>query len=220
MALDEATRLLGAKHYRLTVPAQCRDCGGTGKYTDWDGREFNHCWRCGCTGRMRLEFVESHVAEGICWHSPRAKAYELWNRADGELSFAASDWGGPNVPGRELMPDEAAGHLLLIDAAWPPRYPNSHEGCYEHCECTDRYSLWLGRWTEYCAHCRSLEPKYNFHRRVGRVECTLMACEACYAAKRGLDLFDVPIPLAMYQPPNVMAWINANKALVWNGRAA
>ncbi len=217
MALSDATRILGAKHYALTVPAKCRDCGGSGKYVDSYGAKFDHCWRCSNTGFVRLEFVESQVAEGIVWHSPRAKAWDL--PIAGTRNFVEVDW-DVNKPGRDLTPDEAARHLLVIDEAWPPRYRNLHKHCWEYCECTDIYSLYIGEWKEYCAHCRAPEPKHRFHKRAGRVECTLLACEECYAAKRGLDLFEAAIPLEMYQPPNVMAWINVNSALVWDGRAA
>lgn len=220
MALNDATRLLGAKHYRIEVPTKCRDCGGTGKYEDSWGRKFDHCYRCCSAGQVRLEFIESHLTENICWHTPRERAYELWNAADSELSWASSDWGGPNQAGRDLTPDEAAKHLLVIDQAWPVRYPNSHGHCFEHCDCTDRYSLYLGRWNHYCAHCKGLEPKYGFHKRVGRVEFMLEACKECYEKRPGLELFDAPMPWEMIQPPNIMAWVNANKALVWDGRAA
>ncbi len=128
MAITDATRLLGAKHYSLMLPAKCRDCNGTGNYIDSYGHEFDHCWRCSNSGFIRLEFVESHIAEGIKWHSPRNKVYGL--QVSGEVSFVATDW-DVNKPGHDLSPDGAARHLLVIDEAWPARYPNSHKQCYE-----------------------------------------------------------------------------------------
>lgn len=37
-ALIRATRLEIAEHRRAEVSIKCRDCGGTGRYTDWGGK--------------------------------------------------------------------------------------------------------------------------------------------------------------------------------------
>ena len=209
LALLDATRLLNAEHFALTVPVKCRDCGGSGRYDD-GYRAFPHCWRCNSSGTVRLEFVESRIPGIAVWHTPKEYAYRL--PITGEMSFASTEW-DVNRSGKDLEPEDAAGYLLTIDEAWPPRYAGRHEQCYDRCDCTDRYSLYVGCWDRWCAHCRTGEPKYRFHKRVGRVECTLMACEACYAVKKGLSLFDACIPLEMYRSPNIMAWINKNSAL-------
>lgn len=209
MALKDATRLLTCEHKLITVMARCRDCGGSGKYDD-GYRKFDHCYRCFNKGMVRLEFVESNIADRFRWHSPRSESYSFAPAQMGEISFAATDW-DVNKAGKDLTPDEAAKHLLVIDAAWPPyRYGD----CRQYCECTGHYHLYVGRVDKACAHCGSMAVSERCHKTHGRVEFTFGICADCRKSLTTDQQWAVCLPLELIQPANIMAWVNANAALI------
>ena len=62
------------------VEASCRDCDEGGEQL---GR---HCWRCGDTGVVRLEFVQVRLPGTQIWHSPRESL-----KCPGALLLAMAD---------------------------------------------------------------------------------------------------------------------------------
>jgi hypothetical protein len=210
MALKDAVRLLDCDHKLITIMAKCRDCGGTGKYCDgWS--EFDHCYRCFNKGMVRLEFVESSIAGRFRWHTPRSESYSFAPPQMGEISFAATDW-DVNKDGKYLTPDEAAKHLLVIDQAWPPsRYGDCGT---RYCECTGHYHLYAGAVDKVCSHCGSQDVSERCHKTRGRVEFTFGICAWCRKTLTTDEQWNVSLPLELIQPENLMAWVNANAALI------
>lgn len=100
------------------VDAACRDCGGSGEYIHWTGQELDHCWRCGNSGRVRLEFIQTTLPNGVIWHSPREplKCPDSLRRAvEGMEARPAVDW-EIGRPGQDLDYQDLAAALNVAEA--------------------------------------------------------------------------------------------------------
>src|SRR5690242_8277276 len=123
-ALTWAHQNLSCLHSSVRVTTQCRDCDGTGCYTDSYGTTFPHCRACGSCGQVSLTFVQSFIQGGPVWHTPWNKFwlrgiygqhpnYYLARVIDGEWTV--------NQVGRDLTPDEIARDLNTVEQFWQKR---------------------------------------------------------------------------------------------------
>ena len=215
-AIQRAHGVLACTYHPLTTLATCRDCAGTGKYTDSYGTTYPHCRACGNSGVVRLHFVDTLIAFyplykdlnpawHVHWHSPR----DRWPLRSDLLGTEITDvdW-KVNQPGKDLTVNEAARDLLLCDETFPGRH------CFGgRCSCAACYRLHIGRVEDRCAHCGATvtQEQANHGRlgaRSGRAEFTCVACPACYQAKgNSAALFAVGLPPELLEPEHVRAWV-------------
>lgn len=119
-ALKAVTSARLASHRRVWARSKCIDCGGRGRYTDYNGHTHPHCRKCGSTGSVKLSFIESTIAMvSIVWHSPERECWDFlplgWREWPEE---SAGDW-APHRPGKDLTADEQAKHLLEVESFFP-----------------------------------------------------------------------------------------------------
>ncbi len=192
-------------HRPFATLATCRDCSGSGKYTDFHGRTWPHCRACGNSGNVRLRFVESRILllhRQFVWHTPS----HLWPLSSEILGpeTTVMDF-MVNAVGTELPLDDAAHDLLLIDEQLPPRYRDLHPP----------YTLYLGKVDESCAHCGRAVTQEEANRgrcttTVARAEFSFIACPECENRLTTAQIFSVCIPVKLLEPPHVLRWVEKN----------
>lgn len=217
----EVTHAAGiATHRRIVVKVRCRDCGGTGRYVDRDGQEYDHCYACDNGGSAILRFIESTLAERFVWHTPfgsepQAIRTLFPSRMDlcmeeWEASWEpASDW-DPNRPGQDLTPVEAAEALLLAEDAFPPavrkraRYDSrvdEEENYYR------TWRLFVGNTETLCNFCKATEGLVGFSPGVGRIRWHAYVCRDCSKA-HGVEMFtQTPCPPDFLDSEPIRRWI-------------
>ena len=217
-AIEAARGEFVCSHRPLTTIATCRDCGGSGRYTDWGGHEWPHCRACESSGNVRLRFVETTILTtdwrigSFRWHSPR----ERWTLPSSLLGveIEPGDW-HVNLPGRDLTLNEAARDLLACDARFPGRSYRKLQ-CYDGCDCPRHYTLYLGRANKACPHCgvaldESNRSPVSCGKRDGRAEYSFVPCAACYARLgKTMEIFNVGMPPELLEPEYVRAWVEKN----------
>lgn len=180
-AILEAHRFGIASHQRTSVRTTCRDCGGSGKYTDWAGYTHPGCRRCASTGAVRLEFVETTLP-GALWLSPREKMWALSDVQFDDLPETANYW-EINQPGTDLTPSQVADHMCEIEAFFPSRPPKHWSDYGEH-DPFESYTIWVGETQRTTCHlCGDpMEEASGMHCvRTGRIWWSAAACNVCRA---------------------------------------
>lgn len=217
MAIARAQREFVCLHRPHSTLVTCRSCGGSGKYTDWDGRAWPNCRACGSKGIVKLDFVQTQIlvpqpyGQTFTWNSPRDKWGLPADRLGEELTGIVMQ---VDEPGTDMSIDDAARDLLLCDATFPRQYG----WCSEFCDCEKHYALYLGRADGRCAHCGDAAPEdqaTNCGKTIGRVNFSFAVCKPCYLAKRSTSaaLFDVGIPEELLRGEHVRRWVELNGAV-------
>jgi hypothetical protein len=156
LIIREAIAADAAELKAIYLSVTCRDCGGSGRYTDSYGERFPHCRKCDNTGKHRLTFLVSTISE-YTWHTPWDKTWGL-STPDDMYRFAtlSTDW-EPNQKGVDLTTEQVAAHLnvlepLLFDKAGS-RSIWSYRDEYHNEAKNNRYKIDLGRGPERCEFC-------------------------------------------------------------------
>ena len=92
---------------------KCRDCGGSGRYTDSWGYTHDHCRACGNTGKASLSFVVSTLWTGHAWHTPLMRWPSC--KINTQSLVPIVDSYQPNQPGRDMTPQEVALDLYTVE---------------------------------------------------------------------------------------------------------
>jgi hypothetical protein len=219
-ALIRGTRLGVVTHAGCTVATTCRDCGGDGRYVDWDGHKHDHCWRCNSLGKAILGFVESTFAEGTVWFSPRDKSWSFC-RAD-ELPAAAA---APvlHQVGKDLTAEEIADHLCEIEAFFtkPPDPEFDRDG--HRWDYHSTYRLYVGETGDACHLCGAQNDDEQDRTRccvsTGRLEWTATVCKTCRALYPDAEVFNVlkpKLPAALLMPA-VRRWVETHPVVERSG---
>lgn len=198
---------LPMEHRGIVVAVKCRDCGGSGKYSN--GREsFDHCRACYNSGRAQLQFVETMIEPNIRWHTPRFKFPKVYDEGF-TLTF---DW-CPNQPGMELEPWVAARLLNLAEPCFArpgPRWTSYGEE-YD----IFKYSLNVGKVAEACEFCGCKEKWRHYHLQRRGIEWGTSACGSCaekyakgkdFGQRSIFDAFAFPISLTAH--PEIQRWMD------------
>jgi hypothetical protein len=212
-----------AKHHRVGVIAQCRDCSGTGQFYHFNSdTTFDHCYRCANSGKLILYFVETRIATSSdlwCWPS------WTWHTPEDQWPREWRDW-LPNefprptglttdAPGKDLTPSQVAAHLNTAEEFFPQRpplraihfeYQTEHRDDFDYC-------LWVGRLNRHCVFCgaenapvKDDEKSYGSHHlRRGKVEWGAYACPDC---KNKEDVWNrFPLPQSLLRDEAVQTWM-------------
>jgi hypothetical protein len=212
-AISHARELRVSDERSVFVEVECRDCSGTGRYTNWDGFTYDHCRACGNSGEVKLYFLETSIPAGgrvIRWHSPSSQAGGGFSFQD---AVQVTDW-QPNTNGRDLTVAEVCRDLLTAEAAYPKPLVTGIR--YQHDDDTgvdeNRYRLYLGESEKRCCLCGREEGEmYRFHQTAWRVSWTAHVCPVCNALHR--DIFArLPVvpPAALTADPDIQRWIMAH----------
>lgn len=216
-ALRELTQMQLATHRVVSVRTKCRDCGGSGYYTDSYGHTHDHCWQCRNSGRVTLRFVESTIYAGIVWHTPERDAYHFRVSTYDQEATPVENWTVHQV-GKDLTPSEVAAHMNAIEELITTQPPRVYQHCGPDYLPHHTYSLWIGEPSrELCLICGNREgaPHCGHGVRTGRLTWTAPACKSCSDAAEGTEIFDV---LARLMPadlltPEIRAWSERHPAL-------
>lgn len=159
---------------------KCRDCAGTGRYVDSMGSEFDHCWKCANSGRVRLVFFETELPNAR-FHTPFMKApsevYDFLgvDRASRDYhqtiydSAQPTSW-EPNKPGEDLAPEQVAAHLNSVeDWFWRDLFPADYTRSLRDYFDDDAwdyfdYHLYVGKSLPQCVFCGVQQGVYHHHR--------------------------------------------------------
>ncbi len=212
------------QHGAIYLSLNCRDCGGSRRYTDSYGHTWPHCRKCSSMGVVRLTFLVTEVA-GFNWHTPWNRTYSL-PLAHVELEKSATlsaDW-EPNGTGRELELWQIAESLNVLEAEMPTAV--GYHGVYDNGDWYgdkkhSDYRLNLGRVERStCELCESSAEKKNrvvHHVMRKHIEWSAWACSACCAAHAGdsptiFSLFAVPVEHLKH--PAVQTWLERRNAQI------
>lgn len=207
-AIEWADANLECLHSAVKVKAKCRDCGGTGKYTDSYGYEWPHCRACSNRGSLALEFVQTIIRGGPVWHTPWLKFYVYRGQRYsgyrlsiplGLVRGADEEWSVYQA-GRDMTPEEVARDLNTIEGFWtkrPAPYYTDYGGPFDDF----KYKLYVGATDpSRCSLCGSFsEEPYRYGVSRSCIEWSDHACKVCanlykHSAKV-FDLFPIPQPL-------------------------
>lgn len=213
-AILQAHRLGMATHRRADVTVKCRDCGGTGKYSDTWGQTHDHCWHCSSTGYAELVFVETTLP-GVVWLSPYQRCFDFVTRV-AELPPTDQNW-QVNQPGVDLTPSQVADHMNEIEAFFPKRPPVQY-GEWNDFDVYASYSIWVGETRPgACALCcHHLEPHYGGHGvSTGRLIWNARVCERCRTKCSPGEIFNV---LSRHMPaefitPEIRRWVERHPVM-------
>lgn len=210
-ALRELKQLQLATHRLVSVRTKCRDCGGSGCYTDSYGHTHDHCWLCGNKGRVTLRFVESTLYGGIVWHTPERDAWHFHGSTCGTDPTPVENWTVHQV-GKDLTPSQVATHMNAIEAAFTTR-PRAAYQCYGGPDCSphETYRLWIGEPSrDVCLICgnRDGAPHCGHGVSTGRLCWTAPACKKCRDEAEGAEIFDILSLLlpAEFKTPEILEW--------------
>lgn len=201
----------------IYLTLHCRDCGGSGRYTDSYGQKFPHCRRCSSTGKQRLFFLVTHLY-GFVWHTPREKTWGLRGIPDVRFANLSIDW-EPNRIGRDLAASEVARHLNILEPVMPkPGYTDwdSWDGYGEvfHGD----YMLDLGRTDLTCPFCGKVSDNdrdgiyHGIHR--GYLRWSAWACGDCKQKHVGVSIFD-KFPDQEVTDPEILKWLERRALAGW-----
>lgn len=236
-ALEAAQKAGMVSHRRVGVVATCRDCGGTGRYMDSVGQEFDHCHRCQNRGHLVLYFVESEILfdpsgwqfwKNFAWHTPEKQWPREWN-----------DWLKNEFPGdtrwkthqlgQDLTPAQVAECLNVAEAYFPQRPPLRWVDLdYTHRQVDDfDYRLYVGETSKCCRFCGSESEESEIGRcavRRGNICWIDHACKACRdrypvvrffkpgAPKEPNIYDDFPWPHQLTNNEHIQGWIERHPA--------
>lgn len=196
-SIQEAIRRSATRHEHVDDLVVCRDCGGSGKYTDREGFEHGHCWRCSNTGNVALHFVRTHLFDRFTWHTPERQAWTFisWQQIKDLKRVAAGDW-HVNKPGRDLPLDDVVASLAVIEGRFP-RPPKRYvgDGWFSGGWMDDfaSYRLHIGRTDQKrCVLCGRSDDLYIgwIHTVCGRLEWSAKVCRPCGKEHAGSFIFD------------------------------
>lgn len=209
-ALRELTQLQLATHRAVSVITQCRDCGGSGCYTDYNGYTHDHCWACSSSGDVKLRFVESMIYGSYVWHTPIRDAYTFLSRAHELPEHPVDDW-TVHQKGNDLTPSRVAAAMNAIEDVITRR-PTWRGNWGQARTLHDSYTLWVGETSrDVCLICGSTKaaPHYGHIVRTGRLHWSGAACRVCVDASKGGEIFDVLAGLMpqAFLTPEVRAWV-------------
>lgn len=230
---------LNLRYIRTTVT--CRDCEGTGRYTDRGGYEFFHCRACNSSGKVTLRFYETSFSCGITFHTPDLKAPgELTRAMFKRYDIAADDWEKyiklgraaeavdyqPNQEGKDLDLADATRNLNAVEAWYFadmfPRDYKIEEGFYFESGYHDSdyfyYKLPLGRLSKNCAFCGISNEQDRQRNSRGLVSRLYDHHKIAFAWYRTCD----PCK-AIWQdatPPNVESLMQGEAVRMWLGKRA
>lgn len=242
LVIKAAIKAGQAECHAIYLGVTCRDCGGSGRYTDAYGEKYPHCRKCSSTGNHRLTFFVTQIGD-IKWHTPFDKSngmvgYDGWKRIY-ESASLSTDW-EPNTKGKDLTTSEVAGHLNVLEPRlW--QYSGSRWIYYDSPRVSwdsedvknGRYKLYLGRSAEVCEFCKSPSSERDgIGHHVSRqwVEWTAWACNACKAlyathsrwsdaagkyvpaGGNGKSIFDEFVPPAQTDP-EICRWLERRQII-------
>lgn len=186
-----------ATHRLIATTTKCRDCRGSGRYTDWGGYTHNHCRLCSNSGSVKLRFIESTIAtrtdspfQGcIVWHTPERDAWAFISNTHEMREHPAGDW-TVHQPGRDLDVEALADHLLAVEAFFLEKPRRFYASDFFEQDPHNQYQLSAGESDgKTCPLCLRLfevpEGKYP-HRyclATGRIGWTAIVCAACHATR-------------------------------------
>lgn len=193
-ALKAATNLQVVSHRRVAATAKCIDCGGKGRYTDYNGYTHPHCRKCSSSGKAKLLFIESTIAttletpfqQCITWHSPERDCWDFlpvgWREWPEQ---SAGDW-APHQKGKDLTADALAKHLLEVEAFFPnqprPYYWDDNDGCGTTYYPFEDYTIYVGDSRDLgCLLCANTDGlrEWGYGVQTRRLSWTAHICEAC-----------------------------------------
>lgn len=206
-------------HRRVMASVPCRDCSGTGRYTDFWGCEHPHCRNCNSTGKKALRFLETTIAEQFVWHTPWDKVpLAICNRlafpiggmeALGEGWFASFDW-EPGRDGQDMSIVEAAEALLLAEQVFPYSIERRGRSCDTFADRKEAYygsyHLFIGETERRCCYCGTTDQIAGIHCNVERLAFRTFACTPC-SNQRGKRLWsDAVCPPEFLTPSAIQEW--------------
>lgn len=203
-----------ASHRRVGVDTKCRGCGGTGRYVDSGGWEFDHCRACNNSGTAHLAFIETTILGRIRWHTPLRKSYEIIRGLiPAEKEEPALDW-KPNQPGRELPIHEAArllnfAELYVPHGRYPQRTIRDCDEYYGEVDDLATYRLYVGSSNPgQCDICGSTEAMAQFgcYVNFGRIEWSAHICGRCDTDLKWERLRKTE-PHGLIDHPDIQEWI-------------
>lgn len=214
-----------AEHRRIVTSAECRDCGGSGRYTDSYGEKWPHCRACSSSGTVTLRFVETTIAlpgHELRWHSPEVgfslypvereplPHLKAWDEKTGYLPAASpADW-SVNQPGRDLKVWEVARDLLAAEEHFKATQHAYRSWGFDDNGCSRdpfRYALHVGRTERVCWNCRAAVPEQRgwLGKTIGRVQFSAAVCEPCET--RLGSPWPTEVPAALVEQQAVREWM-------------
>lgn len=218
LAIKRAYDLLPKGTRRVKSAVKCRGCGGTGRYVDSCGYEFDHCYDCHNTGRVTLYFIETEFGCGVRWHTPREKfPYGLFPsdwRYDDE-AFEETNW-TPNQPGKDLTLEEVCRRLNIVETYFTER-PKPHHWTADWGSGTRddaKYMLHVGETdSRKCAFCDRTPKPHRWCARRGRFGWHDHCCEECEQRSKAefRSAFDAfPFPEYLLDGEEMRKWMRRN----------
>lgn len=214
-ALRELTSMQAASHRLISIIVKCRDCGGSGRYTDGNGYTHDHCWDCANKGRVKLRFIESTLPGPITWHSPERDSWSFTRLSTAEMTeHAVADW-TVHQKGNDLTPAQVAANMNAIEAVFTNRPRDAYN--YQERSLHHTYTIYVGcSESDVCLICGGpSDRKYRGHLvRTGRLHWHGTACKKCDEQAHGAEIFETLSRLmpAEFLTPEVRAWAERHPA--------